>query len=273
MNPDGWTDDLSITVDPETTLDELVDFILEHQSRRGAASELFEVLTTRFGLCAEDVELALDRVGGGRTRAGTKQPENAPDPVKDPVAHVAYRRARGAPAPARRDRRSAAWGELVRRAKGGDVEGATAFARSEEMASRATPEEQEAARLWCHAVGAAREGALAATSSGAAVRLVELATALASGPRQERALGNLLLQAGVAISSVGEERIRTRGPERCAPAGTPAWFDAIRLSEAARELGRLFAGSGDFEGEGRAVQLRGRIGLRCSDSATIAWEA
>lgn len=45
----------------------------------------------------------------------------------------------------------------------------------------------------------------------------------------------------------------------CALQGTPAWFDAIRLGDAAAELSKVFGKRGDARNEGAALDLRGRI--------------
>lgn len=259
MIPDGWTDDLDIVVAPEHTIDELVDFVLEHERRRGSVDVLFEVLTTTFGLSFEDARLAVDRVAGGRVRAASGLRENAPNASKDPVAHVSYRRALGTPAPPRRPTVSAAWGELLRMVETRSLGEAIGFARSLDFTGRAEPQEREASVLWIRAAEAAPGGVGSATTAAAALRLLELATALAGTRCDGRTLDDVLLQVGVAISSVAEVRIAQRGPEGCALQGTPAWFDAIRLGDAAAELSKVFGRRGDARNEGAALDLRGRI--------------
>ncbi len=91
----GLTDDLSITIDPEHSLEELVDFILEAQREGGVRKELLQVLTIKFGLPFRDAVLAIDRVNGGRSRALTQRAENEPNAKKDPVAYISYHRANG----------------------------------------------------------------------------------------------------------------------------------------------------------------------------------
>ncbi len=49
-------------------------------------------LTAEFGLSPDDAALARDRVFGGLVRVGTRIPENAPSPAKDPVAWESYQR-------------------------------------------------------------------------------------------------------------------------------------------------------------------------------------
>lgn len=45
-----------------------------------------------FGLSPDDAELARDRAFGGLDRAATGNPENCPDPVKDPLAWESFHR-------------------------------------------------------------------------------------------------------------------------------------------------------------------------------------
>lgn len=254
--PEGWTDDLSLSVAPGYDLEDLVDFILESETQRLPESALFEVLTMRFGLTYDDARLALDRVGGGRARA--PNPANEPDARKDPIAHITYRRMRGAAAPRARPVASPIWQELLTTIRSqelpGGIDAAEAVVRSEESSAP----EREAAGLWIKAVEA-RGGTAGATSAAAAAKLLELAAALEGTPCKPHVRSNVLLQTGTAIWAVGEARIAELGPRRCAPAGTPAWFDGILLGEAAGELSRISRAAGDVEGEGRALELRGRI--------------
>ena len=81
--------------------------------------------------------------------------------------------------------------------------------------------------------------------------------------RRARLAGDVLLRAlllaGRSISDAGSRRIAECRPGHCAEEGSPAWFDGVRLSEAARELSRLFASVGDEESAGVSLNVRGRI--------------
>jgi hypothetical protein len=223
-----FTDDLTICVARGETLASLVDYVIE--SERGGAPwvERLDVLTERFALSFDDARLAIDRVGGGRVRAAN--PANEPDPARDPVAWIAYRRARGEPVSV----------------------GATG----------PTPEEErEATALWRHAcegAGAAR----ATTSVAVALRLHELTAAMMAeagdAAREER----VLLQAATALSTAAEACIDTLGDWPCAPEGTHAWADGVRLAECSRRLAGFFAALGSPAMERRALDLRGRIVTR-----------
>lgn len=80
------TDDLSVAVARGETLEALVDFILASQKSEQPWPAMRDVLTERFALSYDDARLAVDRVAGGRVRAGTSSPSNEPDPTKDPIA-------------------------------------------------------------------------------------------------------------------------------------------------------------------------------------------
>ncbi|WP_427886145.1 hypothetical protein ACQHIV_26545 [Kribbella sp. GL6] len=86
------TDDLSVPLPPGRTVADVVDLVLGLVDRGASADEVEGALGREFGLNADDAALARDRVFGGLVRAATKNPANAPSPVKDPIAHESYRR-------------------------------------------------------------------------------------------------------------------------------------------------------------------------------------
>ena len=90
--PEGWTDDMRIAIAPGAPSEELVDLVFESLLKFGDATVVCQELRARFGLSEEDARLAIDRVPGGIIRAITGNPENRPDPVKDPLAHIAFER-------------------------------------------------------------------------------------------------------------------------------------------------------------------------------------
>jgi hypothetical protein len=253
-----FTTDLRITVAPEHTLEELVDVILNHEQHGTGRADLFALLTNSFGLSYDDARLAVDRVAAGRVRAATGQASNAPDPSRDPVAALSYRRAMGTPAAPRKPSTSTAWEKLLGVVKTNGPDDALEFARSDEFAAGAQPQEQEAAVLCLGAVEATPLDTQSATSSAAALRLLELADTMADAPFDRGTLQRVLLQVGRTISELGKARISERGPGGHVWKSTPAWFDAIRLGEAAGELSRLFGRIGDSRSEGIALELRAR---------------
>lgn len=90
--PAGWTDDMNIQIEPSRTLDQLVSFVLEAAMRRDDSSTIIAALIKDFGLSDEDAALALDRTCGGVVRAATGNPQNSPNPQKDPIAWLSYQR-------------------------------------------------------------------------------------------------------------------------------------------------------------------------------------
>lgn len=257
---DGWTDDLSLTVAPEHTLDELVTFVLDCDHRGTPRSEMMRVLTIDFGLSFNDARLAEDRVFAGRFLVQTNS--NAPDPHLDPIAHISYRRAQGAPALLPPLRTTSVWRTLMRLAEAGNFRHAVEYTKSPEFAELSRTHEFEAARLWCGAVTASQHGTQEATSSTAVVRLFELAEALVRPNFDKAILTNVMLQVATAVSSVGESRIDELSEQPYATAGTPTWFDAIILSEVAAKLSTMFRENGDDEYEATALEVRGRITTR-----------
>jgi hypothetical protein len=90
---DGPTDDLAV---PGHDAAELVDFVLGEVLSDTPAPATQRLLVARLGLSESDAALARDRALGGVFRAGTN-PDNRPNPDKDPVAFEAYRRASADP--------------------------------------------------------------------------------------------------------------------------------------------------------------------------------
>lgn len=92
--PDGWTEDFSIDPPPGMNIDEFVERVLLARATGEPYESLLKDLSGRFGLCVEDVELAVDRIWGGSVRAQTTDPRNCPDRLKDPLAWLAYQKVR-----------------------------------------------------------------------------------------------------------------------------------------------------------------------------------
>lgn len=286
----GWTDDLTIRVAPGRTLDELVDFVIAAQGENRPAIEVLEALTRRFGLSFDDARLAVDRVGGGRARAGN--PSNEPDPAKDPIAYLSFRRVRGAapaPAPARG---SEAWQKLLQTLSDAGVAAARVFVMSSGFQHGADLDEAEAATLWREAIDAAADASPRGARGTCSVPVVEgllaLATLTVDSGASEATRANALLQLGVSLRMAVDACVERRGERKCVEAGTEAWFDAIALADAGLELGSSFARIGDSQRELDAQDLRrvvttrmlghccervGRVILDCARCAVRIGEA
>lgn len=87
----GWTDDMRINI-ARYAAEELVDLMFDELQMFSDADLVCHKLMKRFGLSEEDARLAVDRVPGGIVRAITGNPENRPDPIKDPLAYIAFER-------------------------------------------------------------------------------------------------------------------------------------------------------------------------------------
>jgi len=84
--PEGWTDDMRVPLPVGKTVHQLVDQILTAFEQDRDDTAILEGL---------QIDLGVDRVRGGMTRAATGDADNAPDPTKDPIAWVSYRRSLG----------------------------------------------------------------------------------------------------------------------------------------------------------------------------------
>ncbi len=87
-----WTDDLRIPIAPGRQTDELIDLVFEAMLTFAPTDPVCLMLQQRFGLSADDVMLALDRIPGGVVRALTGNAANCPDPTKDPLAYASFQR-------------------------------------------------------------------------------------------------------------------------------------------------------------------------------------
>ena len=91
--PEGWTDDMSVSLGAGRSVEHLVEYILaaiEHGRQREV---LISELGVEFGLSPDDAELSVDRVCGGIARARTGNRANCPDRIKDPIAWASFQRA------------------------------------------------------------------------------------------------------------------------------------------------------------------------------------
>ena len=87
--PEGWTDDMTISILSGQSHQDVADWILDEIVRRDPQA-IARDLIGKFGVSEEDAYLALDRAQGGLVRAMTGNPKNAPDPRKDPIARRTF---------------------------------------------------------------------------------------------------------------------------------------------------------------------------------------
>ncbi|HWB77290.1 MAG TPA: hypothetical protein VG755_20125 [Nannocystaceae bacterium] len=246
-----WTDDMRVFVAPGRELVEVVELIERHGD--GPWRPLFAALTDELGLSWEAARLAIDRVDGGRVRAG--DPANEPDAAKDPIAYLSYHRGTRS-VTGRRKLASSAWTRLLA-AIGTDA--AQAVHEALASAELGAPQ-REAVELWSAAWMHTEETTRAPASTDAALELVALASV---GPRDDAiAFERVLMQTANALARRLEATRAALGERRYADYPSAEWFDAIRLAEASRRLATLFAANEDPEHELAALRLR--CGVVCS---------
>lgn len=90
--PEGWTDDMRVSLAPGKTVAELVSLIMNAIDAGKEPHVLMPVLTSDFGMTIEEVHLAFDRVPGGIVRTLTGNLANRPDRTKDPLAYESLER-------------------------------------------------------------------------------------------------------------------------------------------------------------------------------------
>ena len=90
MIPDGWTDNMNITIEADRTPLDLVKAIMERIQDLDGGPQMLRDIASEFALTDEDAFLAFDRVQGGIIRALTSRPDNCPDQAKDPIAWYSF---------------------------------------------------------------------------------------------------------------------------------------------------------------------------------------
>lgn len=88
--PEGWTDDLSIQIPTNTSIEKLTKFVIEEAFKGQNSETIANELISKYEIPTEDAYLILDRVFGGITRAATNNSLNRPNPNKDPFANSSY---------------------------------------------------------------------------------------------------------------------------------------------------------------------------------------
>ena len=92
--PDGWTDDMTIPLQPGQTVEAIGHFVIQREISKSSGDDVVQALVATFNVTFEDAELIYDRVLGGIVRAATGNIANRPDPTKDPFAYFSFERAR-----------------------------------------------------------------------------------------------------------------------------------------------------------------------------------
>jgi hypothetical protein len=221
-----WTDDLTVRLARGTSARDLVLYLRAAGEAGARRRDVLAVLTERFGLPFDDARLAMDRVGGGVTRAASRNPANEPDPVKDPLAWMSYRLELGLP--------------VDDDAHGPSVE---ERASAEALLERA------------------RRGEPTRGTEDVAVAL-EVARLAVASREPGRVRFHLLLEAATSLSVAAEACIARLGQRPCAPEGSQEWVDGVALAAAARQVTAKFAAQPDPELEERGLALVGRIVTR-----------
>ena len=89
--PDGWTDDMNVTLPPGTSNTRVVDVVLGSVESGESYAVTIKKLV-ELGLSEDDADLAYDRTMGGTVRAETGNMSNEPSQTKDPLAWISFHR-------------------------------------------------------------------------------------------------------------------------------------------------------------------------------------
>jgi hypothetical protein len=84
--PDGWTDDMNVTIRSDRTLLDLARTVMERVADFNGGPEMVPAVAREFGMSEADAVLAFDRVQGGIIRALTGRRDNCPERDNDPLA-------------------------------------------------------------------------------------------------------------------------------------------------------------------------------------------
>jgi hypothetical protein len=88
--PEGWTDDMSVPLPSETSVDDVAKFVMEASFLGKNEEDIINELVSTHGISFEDGDLILDRIFGGIFRASTNNSLNRPNAQKDPFAYSSY---------------------------------------------------------------------------------------------------------------------------------------------------------------------------------------
>ena len=88
--PEGWTDDMTVTLPPGRTCTQVVTLVLEAALVETPDGETEQLLAVEFELSPEDAARARDRAFGGLVRSAMH--DSAPKKTRDPIAWESYQR-------------------------------------------------------------------------------------------------------------------------------------------------------------------------------------
>src|SRR3990172_248154 len=88
--PEGFTDDMTVPLPPGSTIQELVEFVVQRALKGVPDIQTERDLVQSFNMSQENAWLLRDRVFGGIVRAASKNPYNKPDRSKDPIALASF---------------------------------------------------------------------------------------------------------------------------------------------------------------------------------------
>ena len=88
--PEGWTDDMTVPLPPNSTVEGIADFVIQQALQGTPDDENENELISAFGFTPDDAALIRDRVFGGIVRAATGNEANQPDSEKDPFAYTSF---------------------------------------------------------------------------------------------------------------------------------------------------------------------------------------
>ena len=88
--PEGWTDDMNVTIRKGRTIQELARAVMGRLGEFEGESAIVSAIALEFEMSEADAWLAFDRVQGGIVRALTTRRDNCPKLEKDPVAWHAF---------------------------------------------------------------------------------------------------------------------------------------------------------------------------------------
>ena len=95
--PEGWTDDMNVPLPPGRTVDEVVAHVIQNALTGVDSAETARQLADIFELSQDDAALSIDRTFGGIVRASTRDAQNCPNRLKDPMAWTSFQRATADP--------------------------------------------------------------------------------------------------------------------------------------------------------------------------------
>ena len=88
--PEGVTDDMSIPLPKQWTIEDIRDFVIQAALTGTNDDDSEEAMVAKFGLSQDDASFARDRIFGGIVRAAIGGRSNRPSAKKDPFAYSGF---------------------------------------------------------------------------------------------------------------------------------------------------------------------------------------